>query len=118
VEEGEVEGIEEEEAESVRPYTIANQEDRGSVLFARMIDSGFHGESSCLLSLIRRIQRVVGVYIAYRCMEGVRERRYFYVRTIRWDVTWRAHCDEATREELALVIWQDYSDVLNWNVAF
>jgi hypothetical protein len=44
VEEGEVEGIEEEEAESVRPYTIANQEDRGSVLFARMIDSGFQGE--------------------------------------------------------------------------
>jgi hypothetical protein len=51
-------------------------------------------------------------------MEGVRERRYFYVRKIRWDVTWRAHCDEATREELSLVIWQDYSDVVNWNVAF
>jgi hypothetical protein len=32
-------------------------------------------------------------------MEGVRERRDFYVRTIRWDVTCRAHCDEATREE-------------------
>jgi hypothetical protein len=44
----------------------------------------------------------------------VRERRDFYVRTIRWDVTWRAHCDDATREELALVIWQDYSDVVNW----
>jgi hypothetical protein len=57
-------------------------------------------------------------YIARRCMNGVRERRDFYVRTIRWDVTWRAHCDEATREELALVIWQDYSDVVNWNVAF
>jgi hypothetical protein len=51
-------------------------------------------------------------------MEGVRERRYFYMRTIRWDVTWRAHCDEETREELAIVIWQDYSDVVNWNVAF
>jgi hypothetical protein len=51
-------------------------------------------------------------------MEGVRERKDFYVRTIRWDVTLRAHCDEATREELALVIWRDYSDVVNWNVAF
>jgi hypothetical protein len=52
-------------------------------------------------------------------MEGVRERMDFYVRTIRWDVKWRrAHCDEATREELALVIWQDYIDVVNWNVAF
>jgi hypothetical protein len=51
-------------------------------------------------------------------MEGVRERRYFYMRMIRWDVTWRAHCDEETREELAIVIWQDYSDVVNWNVAF
>jgi hypothetical protein len=51
-------------------------------------------------------------------MEGVSERRDFYVRKIRWDVTWRAHWDEATREELALVIWQDYSDVVNWNVAF
>jgi hypothetical protein len=77
-----------------------------------VIDSGFQGESSCLLSLIRRSQRVGGVYISYRCMEGVRERRYFYVRTIRLDVAWRAHCDEATREELALVIWQDYSDVV------
>jgi hypothetical protein len=48
----------------------------------------------------------------------VRDRRDFYVRTIRWDVTWRAHCDEATREELAIVIWKDYSDVVNWNVAF
>jgi hypothetical protein len=83
-----------------------------------LIDSGFQGESSCLLSLIRRRQRVGGVYIAYRCMEVVRERRDLYVRTIRWDVTWRAHCDEATREELALVIWQDYSDVVNWNVEF
>jgi hypothetical protein len=78
----------------------------------RMIDSGFQGECSYLLSLIRRSQRVGGVYISYRCMEGVRERRYFYVRTIRLDVAWRAHCDEATREELALVIWQDYSDVV------
>jgi hypothetical protein len=68
--------------------------------------------------MIRRSQRVGGVYIAYRCMEGVSERRDFYVRKIRWDVTWRAHWDEATREELALVIWQDYSDVVNWNVAF
>jgi hypothetical protein len=51
-------------------------------------------------------------------MERVRDRRDFYVRTIRWDVTWRAHCDEATREELAIVIWKDYSDVVNWNVAF
>jgi hypothetical protein len=51
-------------------------------------------------------------------MEGVRERGDLYLRTIRWDVTWRAYCDEATREELALVIWQDYSDVVNWNVAF
>jgi hypothetical protein len=51
-------------------------------------------------------------------MEGVRKRRDFYVKTIRWDVTWRAYCDEATREELALVIWQDYSDVVSWNVAF
>jgi hypothetical protein len=51
-------------------------------------------------------------------MEGVRERSDFYARTIRWDVTWRAHSDEATREELALVIWEDYSDVVNWNVAF
>jgi hypothetical protein len=68
-----------------------------------MIDSGFQGESS-LLSLIRRIQRVGGVYLAYRCMEGVTERRDFYVRTIQWDVTWRAHCDEATREELTIAI--------------
>jgi hypothetical protein len=51
-------------------------------------------------------------------MDGVRERRDYYDRTIRWDVTWRAHCDEATREELALVIWKDYSEVVNWNVAF
>jgi hypothetical protein len=51
-------------------------------------------------------------------MEGVRERRDFYVRTKRWDGTWRAHCDKAAREELALEIWQDYSDVVNWNVAF
>jgi hypothetical protein len=51
-------------------------------------------------------------------MEGVREKRDLYVRTIRWDVTWRALCDEETREELALVIWKDYSDVVNWNVAF
>jgi hypothetical protein len=51
-------------------------------------------------------------------MEGVGERRYLYVRKIRWDVTWRAYCDEATREELVLVIWKDYSDVVNWNVAF
>jgi hypothetical protein len=79
---------------------------------------GLQGESSYLLSLIRRSQRVGGVYIAYRCMEGVGERRDFYVRTIRWDVTWRAHCHEATSEELALVIWQDYSDVVNWNVSF
>jgi hypothetical protein len=77
-----------------------------------LIDSGFQGESSCLLSLIRRSQRVGGVYITYRCMEVVRERRDLYVRMIRWDVTWRAHCDEATREELALVIWKDYSDVI------
>jgi hypothetical protein len=56
--------------------------------------------------------------MAYRCMEGVREKRDLYVRTIRWDVTWRALCDEETREELALVIWKDYSDVVNWNVAF
>jgi hypothetical protein len=83
-----------------------------------VIDSGFHGESSCLLSVIRRSQRVGGVYIAYRCMEGVRERRDFYVIKIRWDVTWRARCDEATREELALVIWKDYSDVVNCNLAF
>jgi hypothetical protein len=75
-------------------------------------------KSSFLLSLIRRIQRVGGVYIAYWCMERVRERRDLYVGTIRWDVTWRAHCDDATREELALVIWQEYSDVVNWNVAF
>jgi hypothetical protein len=83
-----------------------------------LIDSGFQGEGSCLLSLVRRSQRVGGVYIAYRCIEGVREMRDLYVRTVRWDVTWRAHCDEATREELGLVIWQDYSDVVNWNVAF
>jgi hypothetical protein len=83
-----------------------------------VIDSGFQGESSYLLSLIRRIQRVGGVYIAYRCIEEVRKRRDFFDRTIRWDVTWRAHCDEATREELALVIWKDYSVVVNWNVAF
>jgi hypothetical protein len=83
-----------------------------------VIDSGFQGESSYLLYPIRRSQRVGGVYIAYLCMEGVRERRGFYVRTIRWDVTWRAHCDEATRKELALVIYQDYSDVVNWNAAF
>jgi hypothetical protein len=51
-------------------------------------------------------------------MEEVREKRYFYVNTIRWDVTWRAHCDEATKEELDLAIWKDYSDVVNWNVAF
>jgi hypothetical protein len=51
-------------------------------------------------------------------MEGVIGRRDLYIRKIRWDVTLRAHCDEATREELALVIWQDYSDVVNWNVAF
>jgi hypothetical protein len=51
-------------------------------------------------------------------MEVVREWRDFYARTIRWDVTWRAHGDEETREDLALVIWQDYSDVVNWNVAF
>jgi hypothetical protein len=82
-----------------------------------VIDSGFRGKSSCLLSLIRRSQRVGGAYIGYRCMEGVRERRDFYVRTIRWYVTWRAHCDEETREELALVIWKDCSDVVNWNVA-
>jgi hypothetical protein len=78
----------------------------------------FQGESSCLLSPIRRSQRVGGVYVAYRCMEGVIERSYFYVRTIRWYVTWRAHCDEATREDLDLVIWHDYSDVVNWKVAF
>jgi hypothetical protein len=83
-----------------------------------VIDSGFQGESSYLPSLIRRSQRVGGVYIAYRFMEGVRERRDLYVRTIRWDVTGRAHCDDATREELAIVIWKDYSDVVNWNVAF
>jgi hypothetical protein len=83
-----------------------------------VIDSDFQGESSYLLSLISRSQRVGGVYIAYRCMGGVRERRDFYVRKIRWDVTWRAHCDEATREGLAIVIWQDCSDVVNWNVAF
>jgi hypothetical protein len=51
-------------------------------------------------------------------MDGVREMKDNYARTIRWDVTWRAQCDEATREELDLVIWQDYSDVVNWNVAF
>jgi hypothetical protein len=51
-------------------------------------------------------------------MEGVRERRGFYVRKIRWAVTRRAHCDEATREELALAIWKDYSDEVNWNVSF
>jgi hypothetical protein len=45
-------------------------------------------------------------------MEGVRERKDSYARTIRCDVTWRAHCDEATREELALAIWQDSSDVV------
>jgi hypothetical protein len=78
-----------------------------------LIDSGFQVESICLLSLIRRSQRVGGVYIAYQCMEGVIERSDFYVRTIRWDVTWRA-----TREELALVIWQDYSDEVNWNLSF
>jgi hypothetical protein len=50
---------------------------------------------------------------------GRRERRErVSVRTIRWDVTWRALCDEAAREELALVIWQDFSDAVNWNVAF
>jgi hypothetical protein len=83
-----------------------------------MIDSGFQGESSCIHSLIGRSQRVVWVYIAYRCMEEVGERRDLYVRTIRWDVTWRAHCDEAKMEELALLIWQYYSDVVNWKVAF
>jgi hypothetical protein len=83
-----------------------------------MIDTGFQGESSYLISLIRRSQRVVGVYIAYQCMEGVRERRDLYVITIRWVVTWRDHRDDATREELALLIWQDYSEVVNWNVAF
>jgi hypothetical protein len=83
-----------------------------------LIDSGFQVESSCLLFVIRRSQRVGGVYISYRCMEGVIERRDLYVRTIRCVVTWRAHCDEATREERALVIWQDYSDGVNWNVAF
>jgi hypothetical protein len=72
-----------------------------------LIDSGFQGESSCLFFLIRRSQRVGGVYVAYRCMEGVRERTDLYVRTIRSDGTWRAHCDEATREEFALVIWKD-----------
>jgi hypothetical protein len=55
--------------------------------------------------------------VLYRCMDGVRERRDSYARTIQWDVTWRAHCDEKGKE-LALVIWQDYSDVVNWNVAF
>jgi hypothetical protein len=83
-----------------------------------VIDSAFQGERSYLLSLIRRSQRVAGVYIAYRCMEGVRERRDLYVRTMQWDVNWRAHCNEATREELAIVIWQDYSDGVNWNLAF
>jgi hypothetical protein len=52
-------------------------------------------------------------------MEGVRGRRDFNVGTIRWDVTWQAHCDEATWEKLALAICQDYSDVVkNWKVAF
>jgi hypothetical protein len=69
-----------------------------------VIYSGYQEESSCLVSLIRLIQTVGGVYIAYRFMQEVRERRDFYVRTIRWDVTWRAHCDEATREELSIVI--------------
>jgi hypothetical protein len=49
---------------------------------------------------------------------GVRERRDSYARTIRWNVTWRAQSDEATTEELALLIWQDYSDSMNWNVEF
>jgi hypothetical protein len=91
---------------------------RVTIFNGQLIGSGSKGKSSCLLSLIRRSQRVGGFYIAYRCMEGVIARRDFYVRTIRWDVTWRAHCDEATREELALAIWQYCSDVLNWNVAF
>jgi hypothetical protein len=72
---------------------------------AEVIGRGSKGKSSCLLSLIRRSQRGGGVYIAYRCVEGVRERRDLFVRTIRWDVTWRAHSDEGTREELTLVIW-------------
>jgi hypothetical protein len=60
-----------------------------------------------------------GLYsLSESVMEGVRERRDYYVRKIRWDVTWPAHCDEAIREELALVIWQDYSDAVNRNVAF
>jgi hypothetical protein len=79
---------------------------------------GFHGKKSCLLSLIRRSQRAGGFCTAYRCTRGVREMRDSYAKTIRWDVTWRAHSDETTREELALVIWHDHNDVVNWNVAF
>jgi hypothetical protein len=36
---------------------------------SHLMDSGFQGESSCLLSLIRRSQRIGGVYIAYLFME-------------------------------------------------
>jgi hypothetical protein len=40
-------------------------------LLVRVIDAGSKEKGSCLLSVIRRSQRVVRVYIAYRCMEGV-----------------------------------------------
>jgi hypothetical protein len=46
------------------------------------IHPGFQGERRCLLSLIRRSQRVGGVYIASRSKEGVREGRDLYVRTV------------------------------------
>jgi hypothetical protein len=44
--------------------------------------------------------------------------RAAYDITIRWDITWRTLSDEATRDELTLVICKNYSDVANWNVAF
>jgi hypothetical protein len=50
-------------------------------------------------------------------MGGVRERSDSCARTVLWYVTSRDHTDEATREELALLIWKYYNEVVNWNVA-
>jgi hypothetical protein len=49
---------------------------------------------------------------------GRSERQEGILRTIRWNVTLRAHNEDEKWEEMALVVWQDYSVVVNWNVAF
>jgi hypothetical protein len=77
----------------------------------------FEDKVTSSFPLSRRCQRVSGVYVSFLCMRDLEKGGKLQSKWVRRDITWRDHSTEATMDELTLVIGEDYSDVVEWNVA-